>query len=372
MIKRYNALIMIGATLLLALITLTVSIFSAGKNDQGIFDPVNFTDPTHTVASSPISAPHGQISLEYIIHMNDILYDRFPFTFKEMDTAVWLVEELLSMGYTQNDIKVQEYTFGSIQSLYDMGFLMELFFFIDRTPFVNIGTRPSLQSQNVILTVPGQSDEVIVIGAHYDSVFLPGASDNASGVALLLESAKRMREFDNYYTLEYVFFGAEEMGLFGAFYYVDDLSSEEHQKILFMINADILLDGDELFYMAGYSDGGYPGANHITETWDLIADDANSRHDLDLIPLPWGVFAPSDQLAFLPFGHTAMFLAGLDAEVIPQGDISQAIYGMSRVMHSSRDDIHYINKTWPDKAERNMRTFSIFLEKVLTAEYTAD
>jgi hypothetical protein len=139
-----------------------------------------------------------------------------------------------------------------------------------------------------------------------------------------------------------------------------------------MINADILLDGDELFYMAGYNDGGTPGANHITETWDLIAEDINTRHNLDLIPLPWGIFAPSDQLAFLPFGHTSMFLAGLDAEEIPQGDISQAIYGMSRVMHSPRDDIHYINKVWPEKAERNMRTFSIFLEEILTAAYTAD
>jgi len=139
-----------------------------------------------------------------------------------------------------------------------------------------------------------------------------------------------------------------------------------------MINADVLLDGDKLFYMAGYDNNGSPGANHITETWDAIADDINIRYDLDLIPLPWGVFAPSDQLAFLPFGHTSMFLAGLDADELPQEDIRMNIYNMLRVTHSSRDNIHYINKTWPDKAERNMRTFSIFLEEILTAAYTAD
>jgi len=67
-----------------------------------------------------------------------------------------------------------------------------------------------------------------------------------------------------------------------------------------------------------------------------------------------------------------MFLAGLDADEIPQEDIRMNIYSMLRVTHSSRDNIHYINKTWPDKAERNMRTFSIFLEEILTAAYTAD
>jgi len=166
-----------------------------------------------------------------------------------------------------------------------------------------------------------------------------------------------------------VFFGAEEMGLFGSLYYVDNLTQAEHEKILFMINADILLDGDELFYMAGYDSYGFQAENDITEAWDLLTVDINRRFDLNMIPLPKGIYAPSDHLSFLLYEHTIMNLSGLDAERVPTGHMRRAIYNMIRVSHSPRDDIHYINRTWPDTAERNMRTFSIYLEEILLAVY---
>jgi len=54
-------------------------------------------------------------------------------------------------------------------------------------------------------------DEIIVIGAHYDTVFgSPGANDNASGVALLLATAKRLREAPIGRTVRIVFFVNEE------------------------------------------------------------------------------------------------------------------------------------------------------------------
>jgi len=139
-----------------------------------------------------------------------------------------------------------------------------------------------------------------------------------------------------------------------------------------MINADMLLDGEDLFYMAGYDADGQPGTNHITESWDYIAQELNAHYDLNLLPLPWGVFGPSDQLAFLPFGHTAMFLAGLDVVVMPQGDINKILMDISRVYHSPRDNIQYINDAWPDKMETNMKAFSFFLEELLLSKYYED
>ena len=370
--KNFNALILTGAVLLLALTVLAVNIFGPKESEQGVFNPGNISRPAQPLTLDPGNATHGHISLDYVIHINDFHNDRFPFTFREMHTAVWLVEELLAMGYTHDDISIQEFTYGGIRSLYNTGFIMEFFYFINNSPFADFGFRPSRQSQNIILTVPGQSDEVIIVGAHYDSVFHPGASDNASGTALLLESARRMFYLDNYYTIEYVFFGAEEMGLFGSLYYVDDLTQAEHDNILFMINADILLDGDDLLYMAGYDANGSPGVNQITREWDLIADEINARYDLDLIPLPHGVFGPSDHLAFLPFGHTAMFLAGLEVGDVPHEIVPYTMTDLARVVHSPRDNIHYILNTWPDKAERNMRTFTIFLEEILLTTYHTD
>ena len=126
-----------------------------------------------------------------------------------------------------------------------------MYFLLDQTPFVHFGTRASRISQNIILTVPGLSDEAIVVGAHYDSVLYPGASDNASGVALLLESAQRMLNIDNYHTIVYVFFGGEEVGLVGSTYYVSSLSEQDHDNILFMVNADVLIEGPYLVYGTG-------------------------------------------------------------------------------------------------------------------------
>ena len=63
---------------------------------------------------------------------------------------------------------------------------------------------------NLILEIPG-SDEIVVIGAHYDSVFdSPGADDNASGVAALLALARRFRDAKPGRTLRFVAFVNEE------------------------------------------------------------------------------------------------------------------------------------------------------------------
>ena len=66
---------------------------------------------------------------------------------------------------------------------------------------------------NIAVSFPGakRPDEIIVIGAHYDTVFRsPGANDNASGVALLLATAKRLRDVPIGRTVRIVFFVNEE------------------------------------------------------------------------------------------------------------------------------------------------------------------
>lgn len=74
-------------------------------------------------------------------------------------------------------------------------------------------------------TVPG---EVFVVGGHYDSTsqsptsVAPGAEDNASGTAMVMELARLAagRTFDR--TLQFVLFDAEERGLIGSEFFVDD------------------------------------------------------------------------------------------------------------------------------------------------------
>lgn len=73
------------------------------------------------------------------------------------------------------------------------------------------------QVANLIFEVPGASKpkEIVIVGAHYDSVIgTPGANDNGSGVAALLELAREARGKRFGRTVRYVFFVNEEPPFF--------------------------------------------------------------------------------------------------------------------------------------------------------------
>lgn len=95
---------------------------------------------------------------------------------------------------------------------------------------------------NIIGTLRGKSDETIVLGGHYDSVSAgPGAGDNASGTATLIELARVMGSRARpQNTLVFIAFDAEELGLLGSRAYVNNLSSAEIAKLRAMMNFDML------------------------------------------------------------------------------------------------------------------------------------
>ena len=68
---------------------------------------------------------------------------------------------------------------------------------------------------NIEAEIPGITGEVVVVGAHYDSVLgSPGANDNGSGVAALLALARRFATSSSARTLRFVAFPNEEPGYF--------------------------------------------------------------------------------------------------------------------------------------------------------------
>lgn len=71
-------------------------------------------------------------------------------------------------------------------------------------------------SYNVMALLPGQSDEIMVIGAHHDSVLTPGAVDDASGVSVVLEIARVLSTEKLPRTILFTTFGSEELGLLGS------------------------------------------------------------------------------------------------------------------------------------------------------------
>lgn len=90
---------------------------------------------------------------------------------------------------------------------------------------------PLNRQHNLIATLPPATEEAgperIIIGAHYDTVpFSPGADDNASGVAVLLEVAKACVEADEALRrpVDFIAFGMEEEGCIGSGHHAGSLS----------------------------------------------------------------------------------------------------------------------------------------------------
>jgi aminopeptidase YwaD len=76
---------------------------------------------------------------------------------------------------------------------------------------------------NIIVNIPGSElpNEVVLIGAHFDAVpGAPGADDNGTGTAALLEVARVLKDHPNKRTIRLVFFNLEECGLIGSSRYV--------------------------------------------------------------------------------------------------------------------------------------------------------
>jgi len=71
--------------------------------------------------------------------------------------------------------------------------------------------------RNVVAECRGREERVVVIGAHYDTApGTPGADDNASGVAVLLELARMLRQFAPAPTIRWIAFTLEEPPYFGT------------------------------------------------------------------------------------------------------------------------------------------------------------
>ena len=108
------------------------------------------------------------------------------------------------------------------------------------------------RSRNVVAKWPGARRFGIVLGAHMDSVSgSPGANDNASGVAVLLEIARLARATEQMSYLKLVAFGAEEYGEDGRHHvgsqvFVDRISSIGRRRLGGMVSVDMIADGRPL------------------------------------------------------------------------------------------------------------------------------
>jgi hypothetical protein len=226
----------------------------------------------------------------YVTWMQDI-GTRFALADNHRNVAVNIKKRFIALGYS--DTKLDSF---AITKIYK-------------------GVTYNQMQYNVIATLAGDipSDSISVIGAHYDDItgsgdpftFAPGANDNASGVAAALEVARVLKKnrFTPAYTIKFIAFASEELGLYGSIAYAGN-ALHTLERIRFMLNND----------MIAYETG------TINTSWRVnIMDYSNShpfRNQAELLCRKYTVLEPmndnshsnaSDSYPFYTNGFKALF-----------------------------------------------------------------
>jgi len=192
--------------------------------------------------------------------------------------------------------------------------------------------RNGIQDQNVVAHLHRHENAdapVVLVGAHYDAqgqqaadVF-PGADDNASGVAALLEIARISALSKTGPGMVLVAFGAEERGLWGAKAYIKT-PTVPLSRIKLMINLDMvgrpMLDGSPLRLLIPRANEtiGYVIGNVDKEQTDGLLQRAAERDDRPIIGIPEAVLTrlgfASDSVPFSPHVPTIFLSTGDHAD----------------------------------------------------------
>lgn len=165
-----------------------------------------------------------------------------------------------------------------------------------------MGPVKKITGRNVLAAIPGESDDWVVIGAHYDHLGLGdenslavgevavhnGADDNASGVAALLELARRFQHQKVKHNILLIGFSGEEKGLVGSKHFVANATIDT-SAIAYMLNMDMVGRMNADSSLAVYGSGTAP-------EWDA-AIAASNQDSLNLLFHESGV-GPSDHTSF--------------------------------------------------------------------------
>ena len=193
-----------------------------------------------------------------------------------------------------------------------------------------------IETANIIGSVKGKTNKTIIVSAHYDhlgttgNMYFPGADDNASGTAALLELAEAFsRSSTSNYNIIFLSTSGEEAGLLGSSYFVNRPNFDP-KSILCNLNVDMIGRSDEQHTTNQYL---YCiGTDQSNELADLVAkadglfDACGFDYSLNNSHDPTGLFTRSDNYNFYKKGILAIqFFAGLHADYHQTTDTMEKI-----------------------------------------------
>jgi Zn-dependent M28 family amino/carboxypeptidase len=223
---------------------------------------------------------------------DDKLEGRETGTFKEKEAATYIANRFKDIGLEPAGTKgyFQEFSFKPKTNPHD-------------TPkIVTKNNDSTITGVNVVGFLDNKAAHTIIIGAHYDHLghgiegtlyrgddkpIHNGADDNASGVAVMMNLAQKLKAKNTHNNYLFIAFSGEEMGLLGSNYFAKN-PTKELAKVNYMLNMDMVGRLKKDSTLAVYGVGTSPIFKQVVQ--------ANNQ-DFKIIEKESGV-GPSDHTSF--------------------------------------------------------------------------
>ena len=190
------------------------------------------------------------------------------------------------------------------------------------------GKNEKRTTHNIIAVIPGKDkrlkNEYIVVGSHYDHLGMggegsgsrrpdtlgvhPGADDNASGDAVVLQLARHFKKIRSPRSIIFAFFGAEEQGLVGSKFFLDWMRHDDTRRInlpdslkgiVAMVNLDMV--GRMRDHAMSVSGTG------TSSSFKAMVEEVAQLSGVHVSCIPDG-YGPSDQASFVAADIPVLFL----------------------------------------------------------------
>lgn len=267
-------------------------------------------------------------SIAYFIQGLQDFQTRYAFHPNRFEVSEWIRDQFIRMGYT-----------GA---------------YVDSFYHANYG----VWQKNVIAVKPGTElvDQYVLIGGHHDSIlnsgyensmiFAPGADDNASGTAAVLEIARAMKQvnYNSKVTIRFCTYAMEELGLWGSKYdaYV---SANNQVKIRAMVNNDMIasqISPNWVAHLQTYTTGMF--------LKDLAIDFIDEMPNLDYVVSNTNT-SGSDSWSYWQYGYPSIFLA--ESEFSPY-------------YHTTNDLIEYCNMPYAQLMVKLAASMVMYMAEIPT------
>jgi len=260
-------------------------------NPKWNIDGKNFTNGNPR-EKAIVAANHGAVGILFVSFPNDA----------EPQAPIGSVihgegEQMINFPEIHINLPVADEIFsGSNHTLKDLQTLIDSTkkpYSIQLIPKIDIEVHTKYEKEKEIVNVVGMiegtdpdlKNQYIIVGAHLDHVgsqagkiYFPGANDNASGSAALLQIAREFNRTNEKLkrSIIFVFFASEEQGLYGSKYFSEHMKFSK-EKVKAMINLDCV----------GYGDSIQIGGGESAPTLWNIAKQIDNENDKLLVTRTW-------------------------------------------------------------------------------------